>query len=304
MTLTELDTAFRERADDVATPYLWSLALVLQYANEAQNEANRRSRLLGDTTTAAVCQIPIVAGTSTYAVDPRVLFIRRVQLGTQDFPLQKYQVGDLDRSFPGWERSTDVSSPEVWCPVEDHKIRLVPTPDANDTLYLHVIRDPLAPMSYAAQATAAAVSGITLVGSVATAVLTVPNPLLVTGDSVTFAGAGQTEYNGAHTVTVIDSSTVSYTVGGTPATPATGTITYAKNTPAVDPEIPARYQFKLVDWILYRAFMQRDRQDKYNPEEATARLNEFEAEFGKRSTAVDETWINRMHGQDEFEGLF
>ena len=47
---------------------------------------------------------------------------------------------------------------------------------------------------------------------------------LATGDQVTISGATQTEYNGTYTITVVDSDTFTYTVTGTPATPATGTI--------------------------------------------------------------------------------
>lgn len=42
---------------------------------------------------------------------------------------------------------------------------------------------------------------------------------------VTIAGANQTEYNGEFKITVTGSSSFSYTVTGTPVTPATGTIT-------------------------------------------------------------------------------
>jgi hypothetical protein len=42
---------------------------------------------------------------------------------------------------------------------------------------------------------------------------------------VTIAGATQTEYNGTFTITVTGASTFTYPVAGTPATPATGTIT-------------------------------------------------------------------------------
>jgi len=46
-----------------------------------------------------------------------------------------------------------------------------------------------------------------------------------TGNSVTVAGAAQTEYNGTVAITVTDSTHFTYQVTGTPATPATGTIT-------------------------------------------------------------------------------
>lgn len=48
---------------------------------------------------------------------------------------------------------------------------------------------------------------------------------LTTGDNVLIAGAAQTEYNGSFTVTVTSTTQFTYTVSGTPASPATGTIT-------------------------------------------------------------------------------
>src|SRR5262249_53352679 len=62
--------------------------------------------------------------------------------------------------------------------------------------------------------------------SPSTATVTTASPNgFITGQSVTIAGANQTEYNGTFTITVTGASTFTYTVTGTPATPATGTIT-------------------------------------------------------------------------------
>ncbi len=69
-----------------------------------------------------------------------------------------------------------------------------------------------------------AVTSITRAGAVATVTTTATNSL-ITGDSVTIAGANQAEYNGAFTITVTSGTTFTYAVSGTPATPATGTIT-------------------------------------------------------------------------------
>jgi len=72
---------------------------------------------------------------------------------------------------------------------------------------------------------------------------------------------------------------------------------------AVSPEIQPRYHMGIVKWMLHRAFLFRERQDMYRPEESARYLSEFEEEFGKRSAAVDEIWIHRKHGYDEYEGL-
>lgn len=68
------------------------------------------------------------------------------------------------------------------------------------------------------------ISSITRSGSTATATTT-SNHNLATGVSVTIAGASQTEYNITATITVISNTQFTYTVSGSPTTPATGTIT-------------------------------------------------------------------------------
>lgn len=67
------------------------------------------------------------------------------------------------------------------------------------------------------------ISGITRAGATATATSATPHGL-VTGQIVNIRGATQTEYNGDFVVTVTGASTFTYSVTGTPASPATGTI--------------------------------------------------------------------------------
>lgn len=71
----------------------------------------------------------------------------------------------------------------------------------------------------------ASVVSITRSGATAT-VTTAAAHGLVTNDYVTILGANETEYNGSFKITVTSSTTFTYTVTGTPATPATGTITW------------------------------------------------------------------------------
>ena len=66
-------------------------------------------------------------------------------------------------------------------------------------------------------------STITRSGSTATVSCTAHG--LLTNDYAVIKGANETEYNGVFQVTKIDDNSFSYTVSGTPATPATGTIT-------------------------------------------------------------------------------
>lgn len=73
----------------------------------------------------------------------------------------------------------------------------------------------------------ASVTSITRSGSTATATAAAPHNL-ITGQSVTIAGAVEGGYNGTFTVTVTGATTFTYAVGGTPASPATGTITFLR----------------------------------------------------------------------------
>lgn len=67
-------------------------------------------------------------------------------------------------------------------------------------------------------------TSITRSGAVAT--ITLPAAVnWQSGSSVTIAGADQAEYNGTHVINVTDSTHCTFPVTGTPATPATGSIT-------------------------------------------------------------------------------
>lgn len=72
------------------------------------------------------------------------------------------------------------------------------------------------------------VTSITRASQTAT-VTCAANHGLATGDYVRIAGAVETEYNGVYQVTVTGATTFTYTVVGTPSTPATGTITQVES---------------------------------------------------------------------------
>jgi hypothetical protein len=69
----------------------------------------------------------------------------------------------------------------------------------------------------------ATVSSLTRSGSTATLTTSTPHGF-TTGQKVVISGAAQTDYNGAFTVTVTGPTTFTFTVAGSPVTPATGTI--------------------------------------------------------------------------------
>ena len=74
------------------------------------------------------------------------------------------------------------------------------------------------------------------------------------GQKLILSGATQTEYNGEQTITVASPTTFTYTVSGSPATPATGTIVYDENV-SVKFTLPFghkeddRFLFSTVDFV-------------------------------------------------------
>lgn len=95
---------------------------------------------------------------------------------------------------------------------------------ASSTVTTSAVSAPTTPSAATRTGGLRSVSSITRSGSTATATTSASHGYS-TGDTVTIAGAAQSEYNGAVSVTVTGSTTFTYPVTGTPATPATGTIT-------------------------------------------------------------------------------
>lgn len=150
LTLLQLRTLFRQEADDANSPYLWSDAELNDYANDAQNEACRRARLLVDSTTAAICQYTVASsGSGSYliALDSRVLFVRRARLASRTVPLARMFLSDIEEQVPNWEAAT-AGQPDRYIPdYQTGYVRLYRPSSVADTLNLTVVRMPLTDMS-------------------------------------------------------------------------------------------------------------------------------------------------------------
>lgn len=90
----------------------------------------------------------------------------------------------------------------------------------------NVVYSVIAPT--AVEIVALLLSSLTRSGTTATAITAVPHRL-ATGMTVTISGAVQTAYNVSAMVTVTGANTFTYQVAGSPATPATGSITETSN---------------------------------------------------------------------------
>lgn len=146
MKLRDLIDLFRLDVDDEADPRLWSDEEAIEYANDAQNEAARRSRLLLDSSTTAIVNIAVTNATAMYALDPRVLFVRKMRFANK-LPLRRMNMQDMERCNPFWQDAQPSEPMYFVTDVETGKIVLSPPPSESGTLLMTVVRDPLAEMN-------------------------------------------------------------------------------------------------------------------------------------------------------------
>lgn len=146
MTLQQLIDQFRAEVGDTAAPFMWPDASVLLWINEAIEEAATRAKLIKDKSTVAICQINVIAGTSTYALDSRVLEIAFATMGTAGnaalFPtrLGIVTTDELDQARPAWRATTVKPSMLI---KYDNSVEVDGIPDANYIINLEVYRRPL-----------------------------------------------------------------------------------------------------------------------------------------------------------------
>ena len=149
MTLGEMIEMFRNRADDTVEPFYWSDAEVVGYANDAQNFFCQETRLLLDSSTAAICELDVVHSQSEYAIDPRILYVDGARLAGMTIMLVKRERSWMDNYYPNWRADT-CDRPEnvrfYMVDPEVGKVWLYPAPSAtfsNIKLYMTVMRLPL-----------------------------------------------------------------------------------------------------------------------------------------------------------------
>ena len=157
MNTGELLTTVRNRLNDAvkgsSAPYWSDTELIDDYANKARNRLFlivRRFTI--DSSTASdseivplpLCALPVVAGTSTYALSQKILGITRLSLASQNKQLKPIVASELDDECPGWQ-SLPAGVPWAYCPdLQSDSVVFIPAPIADDTANLTVYRMPLA----------------------------------------------------------------------------------------------------------------------------------------------------------------
>lgn len=147
MTLEQLIERFRIEADDRVDPYLWEDEWLIDWFNEAQDEAAIRARLLLDDYTTELCQIAVTPGVDSYALHPKLYEIAHLRFVSTDLPSEPKMVTRewLDRMQPEW-RSLPQDAPK-WAIQTDTRLRLVPVPSVAGTLHLEAYRLPMNAMA-------------------------------------------------------------------------------------------------------------------------------------------------------------
>ncbi len=146
MTLADLIALFREEAFDTAEPYLWSSTVLKLHANEAEQEACRRSELITDSTS-TFCAPSFTAGDPIVPLDPLITEVKRVRAVGQYVQLQQISALEMDRKRPGWEFHTGTIPLCVVTGYETGKLRLYPNPTVGGSLSMTVARLPKADMT-------------------------------------------------------------------------------------------------------------------------------------------------------------
>ncbi len=145
MLLNDLIVGAQNQADEIVDKpdLLWSLDEWTEYANEAESEACIRANLLIDQTS-SLTSITISPGNATYAIDEKILIIRRAMMSDGTEPLVKTSRRVLDATYSDWE--SDTGTVRSWLPDDTNKITLYKNPSLSGTLGLIVSRLPLASM--------------------------------------------------------------------------------------------------------------------------------------------------------------
>jgi hypothetical protein len=144
-TSLELIAWLREMLDDEVQPYLWTNSYLVRALNDAEEQACRRAYVLIDKDTASVCQLTLSASVGSFTYHSRILQIRRITIGSADYPLKQALVPELDEACGAWWSVQGV--PENYVIETQGRIIFYPMPQSLDTATMEVARLPLNSMN-------------------------------------------------------------------------------------------------------------------------------------------------------------
>lgn len=100
MDASQIEQAFRQRADDNTAPYLFATADVMRWASEAEREACIRAKLIFDRSKPSVCLIAVLPGVTTYRLNPLIIDVAQIYLEREaQYPaLKRRRLDRVDQS--------------------------------------------------------------------------------------------------------------------------------------------------------------------------------------------------------------
>ena len=134
---------FRKDTDDTVIPFFWSDAEIVDYLNEAVDEACERAKLIEDRTTVIVCSITTALNTNSYVLHPSINEIKRATFKGR--LLTETSEEALDDTDSGWETRKGAPGHYIYSP--GVSLRLTPTPTEAGPIALTVYRNPLDPLT-------------------------------------------------------------------------------------------------------------------------------------------------------------
>lgn len=145
MDFSEIELSVRITLDDNTTgDKLWSQSEILEYAQDAENEAAERAGLLLDNSS-AFTDIAVNTSTALYGLSNTIVEVRSaiMALGTEELMPTSEKV--LDQSFASWRSNT--GTPRSYFVSATNEIRVYPQPVVVDTINMTVTRFPNTPMT-------------------------------------------------------------------------------------------------------------------------------------------------------------
>lgn len=151
MTLEELIRQFRTLSKDRVRPYLTAQDDVVDWLNEAQDQACVRKRLILEIALPLVAQIEMVPGTSVYPLHPSVVEIVNIRMvspgGFRTRPLDLKTTEWMDKNYWDWRNTDYMRWPTDFVIQDDTSLRVPGTFEAGDVIHIDCYRTPLVPMA-------------------------------------------------------------------------------------------------------------------------------------------------------------
>ena len=153
MNLSALIHQFRRAAFDREEPYLFETADIIDWLNEAEEEAAIRGRLIHEAENLDVCVISIVPGVTIYPLHPSIYEIECAHYTNAnrptDQPCRLYQVSQEDLAAkygPSWRTYNYTNTDPQYLVQQDTGIRIVPAPKYAGVINIEGYRKPINPM--------------------------------------------------------------------------------------------------------------------------------------------------------------